>query len=115
MQMVLTGERVPAGDLQQAGLISRVVPAGQALEAARDLAARVAANAPLAVVASKRVMVESADWPSGEAFARQGEIIGAVFGFRGRDRGSRGLRREAPAGLARRIAGRAGAGSCRPG
>jgi enoyl-CoA hydratase/carnithine racemase len=80
MQMVLTGERVPAGDLQRAGLISRVVPAGQALEAARDLAARVAANAPLAVVASKRVVVESADWPSGEAFARQGEILGAVFG-----------------------------------
>src|SRR5690349_19326612 len=47
MQMVLTGERVSAGDLHRAGLISRVVPAGQALEAARDLAARVAANAPL--------------------------------------------------------------------
>ena len=80
MQIVLTGERVPAGDLHRAGLISRVVPAGQALEAARDLAARVAANAPLAVVASKRVVVESADWPSAEAFARQGEILGEVFG-----------------------------------
>src|SRR5215470_2228946 len=80
MQIVLTGERVPAGDLHRAGLISRVVPAGQALEAARDLAARVAANAPLAVVASKRVVVESADWPSSQAFARQGEILGAVFG-----------------------------------
>jgi len=80
MQMVLTGERVPAGDLHRAGLISRVVAAGQALEAARDLAARVAANAPLAVVASKRVVVESADWPSGQAFARQGEVLGAVFG-----------------------------------
>jgi enoyl-CoA hydratase len=80
MQMVLTGERVPAADLHRAGLINRVVPAGQALEAARHLAARVAANAPLAVAASKRVMVESADWPSGHAFARQGEILGAVFG-----------------------------------
>ncbi len=80
MQMVLTGERVPARDLHQAGLISRVVPVGQALEAARELAARVAANAPLAVVASKRVVVESADWPAAEQFARQGEIIGAVFG-----------------------------------
>jgi enoyl-CoA hydratase len=80
MQIVLTGERVPAGDLHRAGLISQVVPAGQALEGARDLAVRVAANAPLAVVASKRVVVESADWSSGEAFARQGEILGAVFG-----------------------------------
>ena len=80
MQMVLTGERVPAGELQQAGLISKVVPAGQALAAARDLAARVAANAPLALVASKRVMVESGDWPASEGFARQGEVIGKIFG-----------------------------------
>jgi enoyl-CoA hydratase len=80
MQMVLTGERVPAGELRQAGLISQVVPAGQALAAARDLAARVAANAPLALVASKRVIVESGDWPASEGFARQGEIIGRIFG-----------------------------------
>ena len=40
----------------------------------------MAANAPLAVVASKRVIAESADWPAGEEFARQGEIIGPVFG-----------------------------------
>ena len=79
MELVLTSERVPAGDLHRAGLISRMVPAGQALDAARELAGRVAANAPLAVVASKRVVVESADWPSGEAFARQGEITGPVF------------------------------------
>ncbi|HEX4061864.1 MAG TPA: crotonase/enoyl-CoA hydratase family protein [Streptosporangiaceae bacterium] len=80
MQMVLTGERVPAAELHEAGLISRVVPAGQALTAARELAGRVAANAPLAVVASKRVVVESTDWPSGEEYARQGEIITPVFG-----------------------------------
>ncbi|HEY3733072.1 MAG TPA: crotonase/enoyl-CoA hydratase family protein [Streptosporangiaceae bacterium] len=80
MQIVLTGERVPASELHQAGLIASVVPAGQALAAARELAGRVAACAPLAVVASKRVMVESAEWPAGEQQARQGEILGAVFG-----------------------------------
>jgi enoyl-CoA hydratase len=80
MRIVLTGDRVPAADLHQAGLVSTVVPAGQALAAARELAGRVAANAPLAVVASKRVMVESDGWPAGEGFARQGAIIGPVFG-----------------------------------
>lgn len=80
MQMVLTGERVPAAELHEAGLISKVVPAGQALEAARELAGRVAANAPIAVVASKRVVVESADWPASAEYARQGEIITPVFG-----------------------------------
>jgi len=80
MEIVLTGERLPASELSAAGLISKVVPAGQALDAARELAGRVAANAPLAVVASKRVRVESADWPAGEEHTRQGEIIGSIFG-----------------------------------
>src|SRR5580658_9757759 len=79
MQLVLTGERVPAAELHEAGLISSVVPAGEALAAARELAGRIAANAPLAVVASKRVVVESADWPAAERYDRQGEIIGPVF------------------------------------
>jgi enoyl-CoA hydratase len=79
MEIAMTGEHFPADRLYQAGLVSRVVGAGEALEAARDLAARVALGAPLALAATKRVIVESADWPSGEAFARQGEVIGPVF------------------------------------
>jgi len=74
MEIALTGGRVPAARLQQAGLISALVPAGEALGAARALAKKVAANAPLAVEATKRIIVESADWPSGEAFARQDAI-----------------------------------------
>src|SRR6266536_147504 len=79
MEITLTGERFPAARLREAGLVSRLVPAGQALTAARELAASVARGAPLALAASKRVIVESADWDSAEAFARQGEIIGPVF------------------------------------
>jgi enoyl-CoA hydratase len=79
MEIVLTGEHFPAERLHQAGLVSSVVGPGQALAAARELAARVALGAPLALAASKRVIAESADWPSGEAFARQGEALGPVF------------------------------------
>ena len=79
MEIALTGEHYPAARLAEAGLVSRLVPAGQALAGARELAARVALGAPLALAATKRVIAESPDWPSGEAFARQGEIIGPVF------------------------------------
>ncbi len=79
MEIVLTGEHFPAQRLYQAGLVSKLVGSGQALAGARDLAARVALGAPLALAASKRVIVESADWPSGEAFRKQGEVLGAVF------------------------------------
>jgi enoyl-CoA hydratase len=79
MEIALTGEHVPAARLAEVGLVNKLVPAGQVLEAAMELASRVALGAPLAVAASKRVIVESADWPAGEAFARQGAVIGPVF------------------------------------
>jgi len=79
MEIALTGGRVPAGRLHQAGLINRLVPAGEALGAAQALAAEVAANAPLALAATKQIIVESADWPADEAFARQDAITRPVF------------------------------------
>ena len=80
MEIVLTGEYFPAARLAEAGLVNRLAPPGEALARARDLAALVAQGAPLALAASKRVVVESADWDSHEAFARQGDIISPIFG-----------------------------------
>ncbi len=79
MEVALTGGRFPAGLMHAAGLVSRVVPGGQAEAAARELAADIALGAPLALAATKRVITESADWPADQAFARQGEIIDPVF------------------------------------
>jgi len=62
------------------GLANRLVPPGQALAVASDLARRLSQNAPLALAATKRVIVESADWPADEGFARQNEITAPVFG-----------------------------------
>jgi len=79
MEIGLTGSHFPAARLYEAGLINRLVPAGDALAAARALAGQMARNAPLALAATKRIITESADWPSDEAFARQDAIIGPVF------------------------------------
>jgi enoyl-CoA hydratase len=79
MEIALSGEHFPAARLHQAGLVNLLVPAGQALSAAKELAARLALGGPLALIATKRVITESADWPAAEAFRRQGEIITPVF------------------------------------
>jgi enoyl-CoA hydratase len=79
MEIALTGEHFPADRLAEAGLVNKLVPAGQALPAAVELARKVALGAPLALAASKRVIVESADWAANEAFAKQGEIIAPIF------------------------------------
>jgi enoyl-CoA hydratase len=79
MEIALTGEHYPAARLHQAGLVNHLVPAGEALAAARELAARIGLGGPLALTATKRVIAESGDWNSAEAFRRQAEIITPVF------------------------------------
>jgi enoyl-CoA hydratase len=80
MEAALTGDRIPAPQLHRAGLINRLVPPGQALAMATELARRLSQNAPLALAATKQVIVQSADWPAAEEFALQNEITAPVFG-----------------------------------
>jgi enoyl-CoA hydratase len=79
MEITLTGDHYPAARMAEFGLVNRVTEPGEALAAAKELAHRLAENAPLALAATKRVIVESADWSRDEAFARQGDIITPVF------------------------------------
>jgi crotonobetainyl-CoA hydratase len=55
MELVFTGDPIPAVDALKWGLINDVVPDGDVVEAALALAQRITANAPLSVWASKRV------------------------------------------------------------
>lgn len=57
MHLVLTGEPMPAAEALRWGLVNEVVPAAEVLDAALRLAEKVAAGAPLAVQASKRLAV----------------------------------------------------------
>ena len=50
------------------------------MQTALELAAAIAVNGPLALAASKRILVESVDWGESEFFARQHEIAGPVMG-----------------------------------
>lgn len=58
LEMGLTGEFIDARRAQDLGLVNRVVPGPQVLTEALALAARIAANAPLALAVTKRLMVE---------------------------------------------------------
>ena len=80
MELALTGDPIDAERGYELGLVDRLAEPGQALATALELAEAVAANGPLALAATKRILVESVDWPSSEFFARQGEIAGPVMG-----------------------------------
>jgi enoyl-CoA hydratase len=78
MEVLLTGEALPPERAHQVGLVNRLVEPGQALDLAVELAATIAANGPVAVRVAKRVVVESQDWPTEEAFDRQRPLVDAV-------------------------------------
>ena len=79
MELALTGDFITAQRAREMGMVNEVVPAGTALDAARALATKIAANGPLAVAVSKQVVQQSADWSADEMWARQGELVLAVM------------------------------------
>jgi enoyl-CoA hydratase len=56
MELVLTGDNIGAREAEARGLVTRVVPAEATLEAALELAGRIAALPPVAVVAAKEAV-----------------------------------------------------------
>jgi crotonobetainyl-CoA hydratase len=76
MQLILTGDPIDAATALRWGLVNQVVPADRLLEAALDLAGRIARNAPLSVQHSKlaaqgidegRITREDAAWAASDA------------------------------------------------
>ncbi|HXW85298.1 MAG TPA: enoyl-CoA hydratase-related protein, partial [Candidatus Binataceae bacterium] len=59
MEVILTGDPIPARRAYELGMINYVVPDGTALDSALELASRVAANAPIAVHASRNLAVRA--------------------------------------------------------
>ena len=54
MEMLLTGRVVKAREAKEIGLVGHVVPAGEALAKAQEIASKIVANGPLAVQAIKQ-------------------------------------------------------------
>jgi enoyl-CoA hydratase len=79
IELALTGDPIDAQRGFELGLVNRLAEPGEALAAAVELAETIAANGPLALRATKRILTESLDWPDAEFFARQGEIAGPVM------------------------------------
>ncbi|MEE4277924.1 MAG: crotonase/enoyl-CoA hydratase family protein [Halieaceae bacterium] len=79
MELALTGDFISAARAYELGLINRCSAPGEALTVAKELAAKIAANGPLAVAASLKTIASAQDWSSEEMFARQQEIVMPVF------------------------------------
>ncbi|MQY26028.1 crotonase/enoyl-CoA hydratase family protein [Nocardia aurantia] len=79
MEIALTGDDLSAEVAHRHGVINVLTEPGAALDGARQLAARIAANAPLAVRATKRIVASAADWAAAEGFRAQREAVKDVM------------------------------------
>jgi len=78
-ELLLTGRHLTAAEAKEIGLIGHVVPDGEALTKALELAEAIAANGPLAVQAILRTMRETEGMAENDAFAVESRIGMAVF------------------------------------
>ncbi|MEO5680576.1 MAG: enoyl-CoA hydratase-related protein, partial [Acidimicrobiales bacterium] len=69
MEMALTGEPISAERAHHLGLVNCLTEPGAALEAARVLGGRITANAPVAVRASRRVVLAASTASDDELWA----------------------------------------------
>jgi enoyl-CoA hydratase len=79
MELALTGENLPAERAHELGLVNLLAEPGSALEAAIGLAERISSNGPLAVAATKRIIVEARGWSPDEMWTKQNKILAPVF------------------------------------
>jgi enoyl-CoA hydratase len=79
MELALTGDPLPAADAYRLGLVNALTEPGKALDGARRLAARIAANGPLAVAATKQIVAQQHDWDMADAWDEQEPILLPAF------------------------------------
>ena len=79
MEMILTGRTMTAQEADAHGLITRIVPAPATVDAALELAARIAAMPPLAVRAAKAAVLDAEERSLGDGLARERVAFFGLF------------------------------------
>jgi len=79
MELALTGEAFTAERAHALGMVNVLAEPDGALDAAIELAERITVNGPLAVAATKRIIVESRGWSPDTMFGEQNKILMPVF------------------------------------
>ncbi|MBX3286777.1 MAG: enoyl-CoA hydratase/isomerase family protein [Actinobacteria bacterium] len=96
MEFLLTAEAFPARRALELGLINEIVAADQLLDRADEWAARVCANAPLAVRGTKESVLRGLAGTLDEAYAIEAEISAAIFATEDAKEGPRAFKEKRP-------------------
>jgi enoyl-CoA hydratase/carnithine racemase len=101
-EILLTGRHITATEARELGLIGHVVPDGEALAKARELADMIVANGPLAVEAILRTLRETEHMSEEEAFAWEQPLGAAVMASADAKEGPKAFAEKRPANFQRK-------------
>ena len=79
MEVILTGDMLPAERAHAFGLVNRLTEPGGALAGALELARAIVENGPLSVQTAKSIVAQSGDWSQDEMFDRQRPLTAHIF------------------------------------
>ncbi|MET8430434.1 crotonase/enoyl-CoA hydratase family protein [Nocardia sp. NPDC004860] len=96
MEIALTGDPLTAETAHRHGVVNVLTEPGHALEGARRLAERIAANAPLAVRATKEIVGHAVGWNAQDSFRAQAEAVKQVLTSQDAREGARAFAEKRP-------------------
>lgn len=97
MELLLTGDSIPAQEAQAAGLINHVVPGPQVMDRAMAIARRIAANGPLATAQIKRTTLEASGRTLSEGYALEDRARDVIMASEDAREGPRAFMEKRPA------------------
>ena len=89
MQLVLTGEMISAQEAHRIGLVNEVVPAAELIPRAEAIAAKIIANAPLAIQYAMEAVNHGLDLPLAEGLYLEATLFGVVCATEDKNEGTK--------------------------
>ncbi len=96
MEFLLCADQIPAQRALEMGLLNAVVPREELLAAAYDYARRITVNAPLAVQATKRSVLEGLGMSLRDAYRNESAISSEIFSTEDAKEGPRAFAEKRP-------------------
>ncbi len=89
MQLVLTGEMISAQEAHRIGLVNEVVPAGELIARAEAIAAKIIANAPLAIQYAMEAVNHGLDLPLADGLFLEATLFGVCCATEDKNEGTK--------------------------
>ncbi len=97
MQLVLTGEMISAQEAHRIGLVNEVVSAGELIARAEAIAAKIIANAPLAIQYAMEAVNHGLDLPLADGLFLEATLFGVCCATEDKNEGTKAFLEKRPA------------------